>query len=351
MAKHNTGGWFKQSLRHSKARKYGKAGGTYATRVITILKKHPEYKNLSFKELKGKGIFLKYQADYDEDGVKNIKDCKPLNPKEQDLKETATKVGAFIGKEAKAVGGWVGKEAKIGYAKTKLFVEKEKPKVEAWVKKEATAVKGKIKEEYETYKQKRKEAVAKAVAQATQRGLIDEQTAEQQEELVDKLSEIKQEQESTEMSHEIDNSTIPKTYPDLDVSHIFLTLQKPEIAQKTAEQTSKAFTKAQHRNVEELANVDVKELSDEELKTITIRLGTGFWGQGNKFENEIKRRIREREKVETDLKIELEKAQLESNKRLETLRAEYKEKETGGGQSFWEYISSSPEKRNLGEKK
>jgi len=351
MAKHNTGGWFNQSLRHSKARKYGKAGGTYSTRVETILKNHPEYKNLNFKELKGKGIFLKYQADYDKDGVKNVKDCKPLNPKEQDLKETATKVGAFIGKEAKAVGGWVGKEAKIGFEKTKGFVKKEAPVVKEWVKKEAEAVKKKVNEEYSEYKKKRREAVGRAVEQATQKGIIDEQTEEQKSLLVDKISEMKEGQESTEMSHEIDNSTTPTSYPDLDVSHIFSVLQKPEEAQRIAEKTSKALTKAQHKNVEELSDVDIKELSDDELKTITIRLGTGFFGQGKKFENEIKRRIREREKVETDLKIELEKAQLESNKRLEKLREEAKKKEAGGGQSFWEYITSSPEKRNRGMKK
>jgi len=351
MAKHNTGGWFKQPLRHSKARKFGKAGGEYSTRVKTILKKHPEYQNLSFKELKGKGIFLKYQADYDKDGVKNVKDCKPLNPKEQDLKETATKVGAFIGKETKAVGGWVGKEAKIGFEKTKGFVKKEAPVVKEWVKKEAEAVKQKVKQEYEDYQKKRKEAIGRAVQQATQQGVMDEVTAEQQTELIDKIAETQEGMGSVEMSHEIEAKTIPTTYPDLNVSHIFTAIQKPEEAQKIAEKTSKAFTKAQHKNIQELAEVDVKELSDDELKTISVRLGTGFWGSGNKFENEIKRRIREREKIETDLKLELEKSQHESQTRLEKMREEFKKKEAGGGMSFWEYISSSPEKRNQAMKK
>lgn len=319
MAKARTGGWFKQPERHRRASKYGRAGGQYASqRVTTILAKHPEYKNLSFQQLKGKGIFLKYQSDADRDGVKNIKDCKPLNPKEQDLKETAKKVGT-----------WVGKEAKKGYEKTKEFVKKETPKVKAFVKKEAQAIREKVKKEYEDYKKKRREAVGRAVAQATQQNLIDEQTEEQKTELIDKLSEMKEGQESTEISSGIEREMTPVTYPEFDVSHIFSSL-KPEEAQRIAEQTTRALTKAEHKNVEELADVDVKELSDEELKMITIRLGTGFFGQGSRFEAEIKRRIRERERVETDLKIELEKAQLESKKRLEQIEKDLHKEEKGG---------------------
>jgi hypothetical protein len=319
MAKARIGGWFKQPERHSRARKYGQAGGQYASqRVTTILAKHPEYKNLSFKQLKGKGIFLKYQSDADRDGVKNIKDCKPLNSHEQDLKETTKKVGA-----------WVEKEAKIGYEKTKEFVKKETPKIKAFVKKEAEAIKEKVKKEYDEYKRKRREAVGRAVAQATQQNLIDEQTEEQKSELIDKLSEMKEGQESTEISSGLESQMTPISYPEFNVSHIFNQL-KPEEAQRIAERTTKALTKAEHRNVEELADVDVKELSDDELKMITVRLGTGFFGQGNRFESEIKRRIRERERVETDLKIELEKAQLESKKRLEQIEKDLNKEAKGG---------------------
>jgi hypothetical protein len=295
-----TSGWFKQSERHSKARKYGRAGGVYASeRIKKILKKHPEYKSLSYKHIKGKGIYLKYGRAEEED----------MKPKKTAFKETAKKVGK-----------WIGKEAKTGYEKTKEFVKKETPKVKAFLKKETEAVKEKVKKEYEEYKKKRREAVGRAVAQATQQKIMDEQTEEEREALIDKI-------ESAQMMEEI--------RPEPSMSQMFNQL-KPEEAQKVAEQTAKALTKAEHKNVEDLADVDVKELSDEELKMITIRLGTGFFGQGNRFENEIKRRIREREKVETDLKIELEKVQLESQKRFGAIKKDLEKQEQGG--YIWDTI-------------
>lgn len=38
---------------------------------------------LSFSQLQKRGVYLKYQGDADKDGVKNIKDCKPLDPNRQ----------------------------------------------------------------------------------------------------------------------------------------------------------------------------------------------------------------------------------------------------------------------------
>jgi hypothetical protein len=100
MTKYSGSGWHLQRVRHSRARRLGHAGGTYTSeRIRKILKKHPEYKNLNFKQLRGKGIFLKYQSDSDRDKVKNIKDCQPLNPKKQDIKETAKKIGAWTPKK------------------------------------------------------------------------------------------------------------------------------------------------------------------------------------------------------------------------------------------------------------
>ena len=42
-----------------------------------------QLKNSSFKQIQNKGLFLKHQGDADRDGVPNIRDCKPLNPKKQ----------------------------------------------------------------------------------------------------------------------------------------------------------------------------------------------------------------------------------------------------------------------------
>jgi hypothetical protein len=312
MAKHDSRGWHFQSVRHSNARKTGRAGGVYASeRIKTILRKHPEYKNLSFKELKGKGIFLKYQSDSDKDGVKNIKDCKPLNQKEQDLKETATKVGGWVKKEAKAVG--------------------------SWAKKESEAIKTKVKEEYVKHQEKRRDAIRRAVEQATQQKVLDEQSEEEKEAMISRL------ENQPNMVSEMNEAGMPTNYSDMNINKLFTTSLSPEEAQRTAERTTRALTKAEHKKIDDLADVDVKELSDEELKTITIRLGTGFFGQGRRFEEEIKRRIRERERVETDLRIELEKAQLESKKRLDTLREDLNKTEKGG--YIWDDLFGTKQKK------
>lgn len=47
------------------------------------LRKHPSAYNYSFSQLKKKGHYMRYQADNDHDGVKNVKDCQPLNPDKQ----------------------------------------------------------------------------------------------------------------------------------------------------------------------------------------------------------------------------------------------------------------------------
>jgi hypothetical protein len=316
-------GWFKQRVRHSNARKHGHAGGIYASeRIRTILKKHPEYKNLNIKQLRGKGIFLKYGNPKTQEEEIKLEPIRGTQLMREMTKEEKKPFKQKAKETAKKIGKWVGKEAKIGYEKTKEFVKKETPKVEAFVKKE-----------YEEYGKKRREAVAKAVAQATHQKIMDEQTEEEKEELIDKLSE------ESQTFREVEQEEVP-SHPELDVSQIFNQL-KPEEAMKTAEQTTKALTKVTHKKIDDLASVDVKELSDEELKTIAIRLGTGFFGQGNKFESEIKRRIRERERVETDLKVELEKAQIESKKRLEQLREGLTKQ---GGGYIWDNLFGTSKK-------
>lgn len=50
-----------------------------------FLNKNPGMTTASFKQIQKKGHYLKYHTDSDGDGVKNIKDCQPLNPKKQGL--------------------------------------------------------------------------------------------------------------------------------------------------------------------------------------------------------------------------------------------------------------------------
>jgi len=86
---------------HSNSARGIKQPQKLSPRVQNMLKKNPSLENKSFKELQKKGVFLKFQADSDGDGVVNIKDCKPLDPKKQDFKQTFAKVKVFGKKIAK----------------------------------------------------------------------------------------------------------------------------------------------------------------------------------------------------------------------------------------------------------
>lgn len=71
-------GWHKESLRHSNARRLGRAGGKYST--------------MTYKQLKQRGVNLKPTADADKDGVPNSLDCRPLNKHAQDNGKYVAKI-------------------------------------------------------------------------------------------------------------------------------------------------------------------------------------------------------------------------------------------------------------------
>ena len=117
MAKYNGMGWHNQSIRHSNARKYGKAGGKYASsifqrmtpREMTLVSEfrmgviHPTYskeqyekmlKKAGYNDKQIKGMMKKWGyedilwtkkelKDADKDGVPDKYDCEPHNPKKQ----------------------------------------------------------------------------------------------------------------------------------------------------------------------------------------------------------------------------------------------------------------------------
>ncbi len=72
-----------RKFKNSKQRKAVMA--KLSARNQAFVKKNPGAINMNFKDIQKKGHFLKFQADADKDGVPNIKDCKPLNPKKQGL--------------------------------------------------------------------------------------------------------------------------------------------------------------------------------------------------------------------------------------------------------------------------
>ncbi len=79
-------------------------------------------KDQSYKELKASGIKLKPGSDYDGDGVKNSKDCRPMNKNKQDLFDQAVSFGYSAGK--------AGAKAGTKFAQKKLYEHSAKGKAE-----------------------------------------------------------------------------------------------------------------------------------------------------------------------------------------------------------------------------
>lgn len=273
MAKYSGKGWHFQTERHSKAAKTGHAGGVYeSARISAIVKKHPEYKNLTFKELRNKGVFLRYKSDADKDGTTNIHDCRPLNKKAQDdgkengwndigheekpirlekirgtelyeekepkksFKEKAKIAGEYAKKEAKIAGEYAAKEIKIGAKKTGEFIVKETEKLN------------------EELKAARERAQIKREA-----------NREQLEEF--RLQEV--------------NSALKEQVGD----------EK---------------------------EIDVKALSEEELKQLAVITPRNLFGGDNRYESELKRRIEAEARLKTDLILERTKATSKAEERIKS---------------------------------
>lgn len=278
MAKYSGKGWHFQTERHSKAAKTGHAGGLYeSARISAIVKKHPEYKNLTFKELRNKGVFLRYQSDADKDGTKNINDCRPLNKKAQDdgkmagwndigheekplrlerikgtnllkekepsnFKEKVKAAGEYAKKEAKIAGEYAAKEIKIGAKKTGEFIKKETEQLDEEIK------------------------LAREKAQIKR-----EANKEQLEEF--RLQEV--------------NSRLKEQVGD----------EK---------------------------EIDVKALSEEELKQLAVITPRNLFGGDNRYESELKRRIDAEARLKTDLILERTKATSIAEERIKKSTQEKK---------------------------
>jgi hypothetical protein len=274
MARYNSKGWHFQTDRHSRAKLTGHAGGNYASeRIKKILRKHPEYKNLTFKQLNKKGVFLKYQSDSDKDGVANIKDCRPLNKKAQDNGEYNITNKRFRNKKTGKIETQIPilemndyeeiPEQETTIETTEPMTEQKKSNILAldrdkrWRRNASNAIKKaeeKLENTYESFKEKREETKAKKL--------------------------------------------------DRDLERI------REIT---------------HQDVDELEDLDLKMLNEAELRKLAEIEPESFFSESNRYEDELKRRIDARERIIVDLTEEKMEAQKKGKERLK----EYEEKQNG----------------------
>jgi hypothetical protein len=94
MAKYNGSGWHRQSTRHSNARKYGKAGGTYRIHTAIMKGRISRIKNKDDFEQIGKEIVT--LAKNDKINKKSLNELSiPLKKKEQELNYKKTFISDF----------------------------------------------------------------------------------------------------------------------------------------------------------------------------------------------------------------------------------------------------------------
>ena len=235
---------------HSQSAKGRKQPQKLSPRVEAMLKNNPNLKNKSFKQLQKSGVFLKYQADSDGDGVPNIKDCKPLDVKRhKDLEvkeiefdpsvEDPTKFQRLKGR----AGALAGRGFRAGKELAKTQLQELKKKKEEQKIKELEKVK-----------------TPKAIELGKQRTRVDT---------------IK-----TQISEAIDEDREAKLFEELRVEQEQLRQLQEEVVE----------TKA-------------KDLSDSELKTLAIRWeDKSFFGvTDNPFTKELKRRIEAEKSIEKEL--------------------------------------------------
>lgn len=243
---------------HSKSAK-GIKTNVLSPRLRNRVSKDPKLTKMSFEKLQKKGVFLKYQGDADKDGVINIKDCKPLNPDEHiDVGEIVEK-GKEIGIKT---GQAIGKVAKKGFELGKAGLEKAQEFAKERKKEKAEELLKDIQHPKITKLMRQKERVQELEKQISQTDDI-----ERERRLFDELGEEQR----------------------------------------------------QLRDIqEEITEFEVRDLNDSELRTLAIRWQPdegifSFFGTGsNPYKTELLRRIRERELLKEDERLELKYAREEA---------------------------------------
>jgi len=257
-------GWHRESKRHSQAAKGVKTKQKVSPRVKRMLKKDPKLRDKTFKQLQKKGVFLKYQADSDGDGIPNVKDCRPLDPRKQDNGEAAfvpvEEIAKPTGKvtEVGVIGAETKQQAILKRARDradKLLAEGRKKLKESQEKKKARRIKALESVDHPDVLKlnKQKERVAE----------LKEQIA------------INEDEEREEK--------------------LFNELQKEENQLRTIQ--------------EKVTELRLEELSDRKLKTLAIRwnpkdeglLGGLFGSPRNPYQEELVRRIMQTKRLNQKL--------------------------------------------------
>lgn len=305
-AKTKGAGWFKQSVRHSNARKYGKAGGQYKERIGSFIKKNPNYKNLTFKQLKNKGLFLKYNRDADGDGVKNIKDCRPLNPKAQDNGYEVSYGDTTIGGAGQVASTGIGVLDKgIGVVEQGVGTVKETVKGVGNIVSEGEKQLGGVVqkgEELAIEKEKTKRAELESQKEAEE---LEKKKFEEEEKPVSNTRFVEQETFLDDITRKVKEAHN----------------EKEALRERREEKRRDTVEKIIGKKILNEDEIDVRSLTDHELKRLSVLKGKGFFDFfDNDYEAELKRRKEEEIRLKTDLEITADRA---NEKRAERI---YKER-------------------------
>lgn len=285
----------RDSKTHSNSAKGIKQPQKLSPRVEAMLRTNPDLKNKSFKQLQNKGVFLKSQGDTDKDGVVNIKDCKPLDKSRHQNERTETvDIEQF--------------EKKLEPTKKEKAVKAAKQTGILIGKTAVGAVKGGVKILKERAEKKKREEL-KALDKPELKKLISQESRVQELRTQLKLEEKTDEIEK--LGEELDNE-------------------------------EQQLREAQ----EKVTNIKLDDYSDSELRTLAIRLKDDdsifsglFSGSGNKYKDELLRRIKsradiDREEAKQKNEESIEKAKLTKELKKERLEALKKEDDSLFGGIF-----------------
>jgi len=238
----------KDPLVHSQSARGMKQPQRVSPRITTIMKKRPEVKDMDFKQLKKLGVFLRYHADSDKDGVPNIKDCKPLNPKKhKDEAVTEIEFDPTVEEEPTTYQKLKGKTGAVLGKAGRGAVSLGKKGVKSYI---------------ESRKQKKIEALREVKHP--------------------KIRELeKQQMRVAELQRQAENEP--------DDEDLFRELDEEEDQLRKIQ--------------EEVTEIKVEDLNDAQLKTLAIRHKDDFsiFGSGNPYKDELLRRIRAKKKLEKEI--------------------------------------------------